>query len=815
MKKIHSFADYSQDLIRTIQDIQDEPVGGKAKGLQMLRSMGLRVPDAFVLIHPDRESIHADGLELILEKLGPGPKAVRSSAVSEDGTSASFAGQFETFLNLEGYTEIRQAVIRCIEAAGSGRVRSYSDNLLNDADLRISVIIQNMVQARVSGVVFTANPVNHRRDLLVVNAVAGPGEDLVSGAADAHHYEIFPSQSNLRQEAGKNGRLLDEQHLREIVAGATLAEQRIGRPVDLEWAIDHEGHLHWLQVRPITTLDGVHFNELDTIQGATSDIFTLGNIGEMMPGVVTPLTATVSAEAIDYGMTILADRSGAFRLRERTGPRYIQMFYNRLFINMSHMMDYPKHVWLNKPEDVQFALSGKVFGDIEAKPVIPLPWMVFNFFRQMFNTGRAGHYLRKLRNLAAGFSVATSGTTRELYENLAAARLTLGIGFGHHLGTSAQSGTLYSAFMRIMTSDKRKPEAADHHIATMLLLNIPEIESADAVKSLDRFATQIRADVRFSGTFVEATPDEALHLLRHSAPPAIRDSFRAFMDRHGHRCVRESELREKTWEENPGQLIKILQSRVKLGRVQPHITGGRMQTNEALAHLPPIKRFILKMMIPTARKAVARREISKALSIKMVDVMRRGYKELALRLVREGLLDDTDQVFFLTQDELGLLIDGRGEGWRSVANRRRTLLPATGSLIFEEISFGKPEPLDQEVVIEITGNRLKGTPVSQGIAEGKARIVHSLSDAEKLHEGDIMVASFTDIGWTPWFSIISGLITEIGSPLSHGAVVAREYGIPAIVAAKGAKQFLKDGDLVRLDGNLGIVEKIEQKECAE
>jgi pyruvate,water dikinase len=173
-----------------------------------------------------------------------------------------------------------------------------------------------------------------------------------------------------------------------------------------------------------------------------------------------------------------------------------------------------------------------------------------------------------------------------------------------------------------------------------------------------------------------------------------------------------------------------------------------------------------------------------------------------------GLLDDADQIYFLKHEEIGQLINDRNPGWKVKANRRRELLPELDKLVFEEVSFGIPEPLEQEIDIEIQEGQLKGIPVSSGIAEGRARIIHSLADAEKLMEGEIMVASFTDIGWTPYFSIISGLITEIGSPLSHGAVVAREFGIPAIVGAKGARRFLSDGDLVRLNGNRGIIEKI-------
>jgi pyruvate,water dikinase len=360
-----------------------------------------------------------------------------------------------------------------------------------------------------------------------------------------------------------------------------------------------------------------------------------------------------------------------------------------------------------------------------------------------------------------------------------------------------------------MTGDKRRPTADDHHIATMLLLNIPQIESADAIQSLERFAKLICNETRFAERFIHSSPEEALRILQKDAPPEIIRQFKAFLERHGHRCVRESELREKTWEENPLQLIHSLQTRVRIGEAKHASHEHKKEIHDVLNHLPWMKRTILRSLISTARKAVARRESSKAYSIKMVSKVRKGYQALAQQLVETGLLDDTDQVYFLTHEELGKLIIDHQPSWKITANKRRILLPELDRLVFEEVSFGIPEPLEEEPVIELTEGQLRGTPVSGGIIQAKVRIIQSLDDADQLEEGEIMVASFTDIGWTPYFSIISGLITEIGSPLSHGAVVAREYGIPAVVGAKGARKFLKDGDTILLDGDRGVIEVID------
>ena len=184
-------------MILRLHEIDGHPVGGKARGLKILRELGYNVPEAVVLLQPEPKELLDSAIRRHLISLGPGPKAVRSSAMSEDGLSASFAGQFESYLNLKSFEEIKSAIVKCVDAASAARVKAYTGSLFSEADLRISVVLQNMVDARVAGVVFSVNPVNNRRDKILVNAIAWHGEDLVSGKKDACHYEIFRSGSNL------------------------------------------------------------------------------------------------------------------------------------------------------------------------------------------------------------------------------------------------------------------------------------------------------------------------------------------------------------------------------------------------------------------------------------------------------------------------------------------------------------------------------------------------------------------------------------------------------------------------------------------
>jgi pyruvate,water dikinase len=224
-----------------------------------------------------------------------------------------------------------------------------------------------------------------------------------------------------------------------------------------------------------------------------------------------------------------------------------------------------------------------------------------------------------------------------------------------------------------------------------------------------------------------------------------------------------------------------------------------------LKDLPSLKRFMLRRFLPKARAAVARREQTKALAISVQHHFKLAYRRLAEILVRDGLLKDTDQIFFLTHEELGRFIFGEEKKkWLYIAEERRKLYSGMMQLSFPDISFGVPVP--EEEKIKADDSVLAGIPVSRGLAEGKVRLVRSMDEARKLKEGDIMVSRYTDIGWTPFYSIINGLVTEIGSPLSHGAVVAREYNLPAVVSVKGAMNQLRDGQHIRLDAFTGKVE---------
>jgi hypothetical protein len=553
-------------LFHFIRNIEDQPVGGKARGLKVLKELGLRVPESFVIIHPNGYDLPEDVLSGYLRDLGDGPKAVRSSAVSEDGYHASFAGQFDSYLNVSGTEAVKAAIRKCVDAAYSDRVSRYSENIHHKADTRISVIVQNMVEAEKAGVIFSADPVANRHDRMMINVAAGVGDDLVSGRKDAVQYLIYRSGNNIDAQILRNGEMLSRTQILELMEGTKKAEKAYGYPVDLEWAIDREGLIHWLQVRPVTTLDDVHFNELDDVKEESTNVWSLGNIGEMMPGVVTPLTYSVSGRTIDIGLGYLAARSGVIPMKDIRKFQSLELFYNRLFFNMSKYMIYARKLALNRKENIVISLSAKDVPELVVGKLDPAILRYPRLIKQITTIQFAGRSVKKILKLEKNFRPVMTGNMQKDYETLDYAFERLVDAFCCHNLSSAQSGYYYSILMGILTGNKRPPEAKDHYLCALLLADNPDIESADAVKSLERFTDLVRGSAGFADEFAAMNPARALKLLQDHAPAHIKTSYREFLGRHGHRCIREAELREKPWEEDQEQLISMIQASLKAGR---------------------------------------------------------------------------------------------------------------------------------------------------------------------------------------------------------------------------------------------------------
>jgi phosphohistidine swiveling domain-containing protein len=238
-------------------------------------------------------------------------------------------------------------------------------------------------------------------------------------------------------------------------------------------------------------------------------------------------------------------------------------------------------------------------------------------------------------------------------------------------------------------------------------------------------------------------------------------------------------------------------------------TDWRREADQALGGLSRSARGLIRWLLPKTQQAVLERERSKSFQVWIERQLKRGYVDYAQRLVAARRLPDVDLVFFFTHKELGRLALGPDRALVRRAEHRRRLHPRNTALEFPRVCRGKPAPLLVAQGSVADGDVMQGMPLSRGVAIGRARVARNLSEAEAIQPGEILVTQFTDVGWTPYFGRAGGLATEFGSVLSHGAVVAREYGLPAISGLPGVTRRFKTGELLRLDGNTGELRRMQ------
>ena len=782
-----------------LEAVSDEAVGGKAEGLVRLLGYGFDVPSGFVVMGA-RSGCLPDDLDEHYVRLGAGKVAVRSSAIGEDSGDASFAGQYETVLNVQGSEPLRAAIEDCLRSLENARAVAYRDEQTGQREVQMNIVVQQMVDARAAGVLFTAHPVNARRDRIVVDAVTGLGEALVSGRATPDQWLMARDGSVLERDLQGDEPILSDAELTLLIDGALRAEERYGAPLDMEWAIDQAGEFRWLQARPITQLPADP-NELDT-KPNPDDVYTWCNIGEMMPGAVTPLTFSVTARGIDLGMQWAYRRMGA-KVPHSEGLRYLGMYFGHLFLNLSNLSELASAVAGSSKSQMCIALCGRDIEEVAEPEPEPTWRRAFNGARYFSLLVSAAKHRNDLDALLAALNLPKLGTARQLYRAIDENLPQIWRAYELHLLSSSSAGALSPILLGILAKGE-EPTQEHHAEVADMLAGAKNVESADIAEGVDRLIDLLLVREDVEEAFAIADPEAALAWLYSSEAGEASKEFAHYLERHGHRAVRELELRQKEWAVDPAPLIRSLQSglRARLEFGARHRPATRPQVSSQ-GH-PILRRFL-----PLAHAVIRTREHTKSALVAVTTAFKHAYRALGSRMTEEGWLPDQDAVFFLTHQELGELLRGRRE-LSDLAVSRRRVIDYQMPLHFPEVFRDRPEPLGLEPVTDGDG-ALVGKPVSRGKVTGRARVVETLEQAAALEAGEILIAPITDVGWTPYFSLIAGLATDVGSAVSHGAVVAREYGLPAVVNLRVATTSIQTGDLVTLDGDRGTLTLAESE----
>lgn len=776
-------------------EIVDDRFGGKAWGLAELTRLGHAVPTGFVITRASSNPLPDAVTDRFAQMQAP--VAVRSSATGEDGAAQSFAGQYDTVLGVDSPEAFAAAVRRCAVSIGSERAASYG----GAESVEMHVVVQQMVDARAAGVVFTADPATGRRDLMVIDAIAGLGEALVDGSAVSDHLVLTSDGAQAVREVGAVP-VLSEEEVTRIRTGALRAAQHWGRPMDLEWAIDRAGQLWWLQARPITTLPG-DLNEMDTPVAGPAHVYTRCNIGEMMPGAFCPLTASVSGHAIDYAMQMT---QVVARSQERYDTQWLQVgyFYGHMFLNMTEGTALSSGILGNSLEQFSMSICGRVVDELEAAPPKPFVTRLINTVLLTSYALAAGPSIRRLGAQIAAFPIPTGSDPEVVLQQLeSGVELYCHVTLVHVRSSSRAAvgaNVLESHLVRSAVKAGREENQGQAE-AARLMAGAADVESAVMVDELHAVVTEIAADDLAARQFLAAAPADAVMGLQNSKGSGAV-ALRQFLIRHGHRGYRELCMRDPAWAQDATGLGAMMQVMLQAARD----SGGRPPTRTR-ADEPGTR--TVRLLARLARGGARGREETKSKMALMAHRLKLGYRHLGEVLAESGRLPDADLIFFFDRLELPRVVGGTDiADLVRHAQGRRDALPFQQSLEFEDVSVGRPAPILARASGTVTGDQISGRPASRGIVEGTVRVAKSIHDARQVQRGEILVAPVTDVGWTPYFTVIGALVTDIGSSVSHGAVVAREYGLPCVVNTLVATQVLRTGDRVRVDGDRGLVTRL-------
>lgn len=750
-----------------------------------------------------------------------GPLAVRSSATAEDLAGASFAGQHATLLDVRGPVALGHAVRACWASLWTERALHYRRRAgIDQTSVAMAVVVQRLVPAELAGVLFTANPVSGARDQSLVNVTPGLGESLVSGQVTPGSLTVAAVTGEVLEQSGEP--LLSEAQLAELVALGRRAEVHFGGPQDIEWAIA-SGRLFLLQSRPISTIEPApcrtcpltppgldDWNRGNEQPPRPYDRWTRTNVGENLPFPVTPLTETMLLDLY------LPDQS----LEERR--RGMRRFYGRLYFNEGAMLHNLAEEW-----GIPAALIERAWGNRER----PASGGRLRPLRLLRRLGQAAwsrlRAPRRARVTAASFqakidswvgsfdlAAATACDDRVLCE----VEIARWRGYGHeafkdYLQLNIAAAMAFGGLEQIVRRWCPGVEAPS------LLDGLVGVYSAEVGPALRAMARQLRAAGLETLALNEA-PAEALALLRERPEAAaFREELDAFLQRHGHRCPNELELLNPRWAEAPEQVIQFVANYLRADESagEPAAEKSRPEAlgEQVALGLGPLRRPAFRALLARARRAAAERDNSRYALIRVLLPLRRLYMLLGERWTARGWLEQADAICFLTSDEIARLVtlppeEVDGERLRAQVKERRTAYRHWFGVIAPDAIAADGTP---QFATPAGATALAGLAASPGRVRGRARVVQDVAEAMALGQGDILVTRATDPGWTPVFPLVSGIVLEIGGQLSHGAIVAREYGVPAVVNVAGAMRAIRDGQLITLDGSTGQV-LLEQEEFA-
>ncbi|MGM0557030.1 MAG: PEP/pyruvate-binding domain-containing protein [Myxococcota bacterium] len=847
-------------------DWPEERVGGKANGLHRLDRLGFDTPDAFCITTdafddivesciPNASSLEELRAEILqvdmpedlvaeiqqrLTEIGADRWAVRSSSIDEDDLAHSFAGQQRTVLGSEALPEVLASVREVWASLYNEEALLYRTRLKVGLEpSSMGVVIQEMVEPRVAGVLFTQNPITADDTQVVVNAAPGDQPQVVAGgAADSYYLE----KSNGYVERHELGRAESDEfaegalrrgELEALTEVARRVDRFFDHPQDIEWVWTQpddeasESELRILQTRPIT---GLERGERET------SVWTNVNVGEALPGVATPLTWSIIHNFSQRGFE---QAFGSLGLSVPEDYELVGSFRGRVYLNLTQFMSIASGIPVLSP-DTLFVMAGGggvelVKGIYEERAAteflqrlpITLPTILTSqlsmpllapIWGAYFAAKRDDFFQRDLERLNhAKFRSLLDKVDRIFNRN------------GQIMLAGSSNFLMSYVVMRKFLEWLGGPEGLQNERELVSALEVDSAEPGLDLLELGRVARRSR---RLRRVICETDPSETLWRLQeldeHEDVQQFLELLEDFRDEHGHRAPREAELATPRWREDTSFLFEVVRSYIRA----PHLPSERemeKRSREARERVdeivdstfPPGLATIFGFLLDFTRKNARIREFMRARVVDTLDMYREFFLDCGRRLVAIDAIRRREDVFFLRYDEIRAWMEdpAHAGSFKLRVLLRRALQDAfsaqpdppntfvlDGEEIIGEQEYMRRQKMAGDYKVDTSPTReIRGLPGSAGKATGRARVIRDPNEGATLEPGEILVAPYTDVGWTPMFLTASAVVMSLGGPLSHSCIVAREYGIPTVVNAHGACDVIEDGDLITVDGDQGVV----------
>ena len=818
-------------------------VGNKALRLAQLRQAGFCVPDFFVAMDPAAEVSSADpqvrqALALQLQKLGGNKFAVRSSSLDEDLSGSTFAGQFDSFLDVPA-AEVLSHIARVVASAQNPHLLEYFKSRGFKGDVRApAVIVQRMVAATAAGVAFAVDPVSGNQDAIIVAAVRGTGEKLVSGEVQGESWRILPGgEIECTDGAESSGRpVLSQRQLKKIARLVKQVSSAVGTPQDIEWAFAGS-KLFLLQSREITAVGPAVAREEHYA------LWDNSNIVESYGGVTTPLTFSVARtayrEAYRHYCLVVGMGQKTVEDNAQTFDQMIGLLRGRVYYNL---LNWYRLLMLTPGFRYNKRFMEQMMGVTESLPAGVLP---------PAQSGRRGaSALASLGIMRVGWRMLRrlpvhDRRVRRFHQRIDAALAPRDLS-ARNLAELLQEFDdlqarvipawetpllndmycmIFHGLLRALTRRWLPEDCSELH--NDLVAGEAGIISMQPVRRMQAMAALVAPQPGLAELFVTGTREQVEEAMLNS--PELRSACDDYLAIFGDRCLDELKLESATLTDDPtplfravGQLAVSLRSDRGNRSARPVRPDPESRLNEALAGRP-LRRWMYNWVLARARHRVRDRENLRFERTRVYGRVRQIFVEIGRRLAERKELDKPNDIFYLELNEVRGHVYGNGaaENVMDVVRTRRLQYRAyrnEADLPRRFVTCGPPS--SPGAMIETAAadagvglDRREGQGCSAGIVRGRVAIVRDPRSA-RIRQGDIVVAERTDPGWVTVFPLVGGMIMERGSLLSHSAIVAREMGIPAVVGVDNACNWLQDGEWVEIDGAKGVIRRLNGNEAA-